>query len=488
MVWQGNYSKIFVGGDWVDPDSSESLEVVSPATERVIARVPAGSTSDMDLAVASARQAFDSGPWPRASLEERISVLQRLSTLFGQNEDLLAGLVTAEMGCPISLSRTLQSQAPRFSIDNYVDVARHFPFSRLQRSKNGNALVLREPVGVVAAIIPWNAPQLVAMQKIVPALLAGCTVVLKPSPETPLDSYLLGEMLQEAGLPDGAVNIVPADRDVSEYLVTHPGVDKVTFTGSTVAGRRIAALCGHDLRRVTLELGGKSAAIVLDDADLDATIESLRIVSFRNSGQICSNKTRVIVSKARECEMVERLTAMAQSYTVGDPMDPSTEMGPLVTARQRDRVEGYIESGRIEGAKLITGGGRPHGFDTGWYVEPTIFANVAPTMKIAREEIFGPVVSVLTYDDEDGAVELANDSEYGLNGSVFTADVDRGLSIARRIRTGAVELNGHPVGISAPIGGFKCSGLGREQGVEGLGAYTEFKSVGLSQSMADSFT
>ncbi|ROZ52930.1 aldehyde dehydrogenase [Rhodococcus sp. WS1] len=487
MVWQGNYSQVFIGGRWINSDSRDTLEVVSPFTEQVIATVPAGSKGDIDAAVTAARTALETGPWSRSTVEDRIAVLQRLSSLFERNEDLLATLVTDEMGCPITLSTTLQSRGPRNNIDNYIDVARTYPFTSLTRSSNGNALVVREPVGVVAAVIPWNAPQLVATQKIIPALLAGCTVILKPSPETPLDSYLLAEMVAEAGFPDGVVNIVPADRDVSEYLVSHPGVDKVTFTGSTAAGRRIASVCGNDLRRVTLELGGKSAAVVLNDADLDTTIESLRTVSFRNSGQICSNKTRIIVSKSRESELLDRLRAMVESYVVGDPTDPATQIGPLVTATQRSRVEGYIASGRSQGATLVAGGGRPAGLNTGWFVEPTIFTGVDPSMVIAREEIFGPVVSVLTYEDEDQAVALANDSDYGLNGSVFTTDIDRGLSVARRLRTGVVELNGHPAGINAPIGGFKCSGIGREQGSEGFGAYTEIKSIGISQALADTY-
>jgi acyl-CoA reductase-like NAD-dependent aldehyde dehydrogenase len=420
------------------------------------------------------------------SLADRIEVLQRLSVCLGENQALIASLITAEMGCPISLSTTMQAGLPRLQLDNFIEVARSYPFSEVRTSTNGNALVVREPVGVVAAIVPWNAPLLVTMIKLAPALLAGCTVVLKPAPESPLDAYLLAEMLQRAGLPDGVVNIVPADRDVSEYLVTHPGVDKVTFTGSTAAGRRIASLCGQDIRRVTLELGGKSAAIILDDADLDTTVETLRYGSLRNSGQVCSNKTRVLVSKTRERELLERLAALAASMPVGDPMDPSTQVGPLVSARQMHRVEGYIESGRIEGARIVAGGGRPRDLKQGWFVEPTIFSNVSPEMKIAREEIFGPVVTVLTYESEDQAIELANDSEYGLSGSVFSGDPEHALSVARRMRTGVVELNGSTVGYNAPLGGFKNSGIGRESGPDGLDAYVELKSIGLPLSLAQS--
>ena len=308
------------------------------------------------------------------------------------------------------------------------------------------------------------------------------------SPETPLDAYLLADMLVSAGLPDGVVSIVPTDREVSEYLVTHPGVDKVAFTGSTAVGRRIASLCGRDLKRVTLELGGKSAAVILDDADLDATVESLRLGSLRNSGQICSLKTRIVVSRRREDELLDRLTAMVASMPVGDPADPATQIGPLVSARQRDRVEGYIAAGRAQGAKAVMGGSRPAGLDRGWFVEPTIFTGVGPSMTIAQEEIFGPVLAVLAYDGEEQAVAIANDSDYGLNGAVFTTDLNHGLAVARRIRTGTVELNGNSAGFCSPMGGFKNSGIGREAGPEGFDAYVEPKSIGLPTSLADALS
>jgi aldehyde dehydrogenase (NAD+) len=300
MVWQGEYTKLYIGGQWVDPSSSGSIDVRSPFTEEVVARVPAASTTDVDRAVAAARRAFDHGPWPRMSVAERMDVLRRLGQEFETNREALAALVTDEMGCPISLSRSYQAGVPKILIDTFLDLAADYPFEELRRSKTGNALVTRVPIGVVAAIVPWNAPQVTTMLKLAPALLAGCTVIIKPAPETPLDSYLLAEMLQSAGLPEGVVSIVPADREVSEHLVTHPGVDKVAFTGSTAAGRRIASLCGGDLRRVTLELGGKSAAIVLDDADLDSTVETLRMGSLRNTGQICTLKTRILVPTARK--------------------------------------------------------------------------------------------------------------------------------------------------------------------------------------------
>jgi acyl-CoA reductase-like NAD-dependent aldehyde dehydrogenase len=487
MAWTGQYDRLFIGGKWVEPQTSDRIQVVSPFTEQVVAEVPAGSRGDVDRAVLAARQAFDHGPWPRTSVDERIDVLRRLSAAFAEKREDLALLVTREMGCPITLSRVLQATSPRLVLDTYAEIGSDYPFRSVRRSSTGNALVLREAVGVVAAIVPWNAPQMVTMLKLAPALIAGCTVVLKPSPETPLDAYLLAEMLQSAGVPEGVVNVVPADREVSEYLVTHPGVDKVSFTGSTVAGRRIASLCGQDLKRVTLELGGKSAAIILDDADLDQAVEALRGGSFRNAGQACSAKTRLVVSRGRESELLERLAGLVDSMPVGDPLDPATEIGPLVSARQRDRVEGYIESGRAEGAKVVIGG-RPPAFDKGWFVQPTVFAGVDPDMRIAQEEIFGPVVSVLTYDNEDEAVAIANNSSFGLSGAVFTRDLPRGLELVKRLRTGTVELNGCPAGYSAPMGGVKHSGIGREMALEGIDPYIEFKSVGVPAGFVDAPT
>ncbi|MDI2030610.1 aldehyde dehydrogenase [Saccharopolyspora sp. TS4A08] len=478
-LWQGQYDKLFVGGRWVPPASDRIFEVISPATEQPVARVPEGVEADIDAAVSSARHAFDKGPWPRMPLEQRIAVLRELSAELAAHEDDVAKLVSAEMGCPITLSTKMQSIAPRLLLDAFLELAPSYPWADTRKSATGSALVIREPVGVVAAIVPWNAPLLITMIKLAPALLAGCTMVIKPSPETPLDSYLLGHLLEKAGLPEGVVNIVPAQREASEHLVRHSGVDKVSFTGSTAAGRRIASLCGQDLRRVTLELGGKSAAVVLEDADLDAVIPAIRAASLRNSGQVCSNKTRIVVARSRRDELHDRLVELIKSMPVGDPFDPETEIGPLVSANQRARVEGYIADGTKSGASLLVGGDRPGHLDRGWYVAPTVFADVDPNAKIAKEEIFGPVLTVHTFEGEEEAVEIANNSEYGLNGSVFSDDTDRALSVARQIRTGTVEVNGNPVGFTAPIGGFKNSGIGREAGLEGFDAYVELKSYGL---------
>jgi aldehyde dehydrogenase (NAD+) len=485
VILNGNVNRLFIGGAWVTPSGTDRIDVVSPATEQVIASVPAATPSDMDRAVAAAREAFDHGPWPRMAVPERIEVLQRYRDLWEKNTDTMAELISREMGCPITPSRIIQATTPRVLLEGILDTAQRYEFSTLRRSAAGTALVTREPVGVVAAIVPWNVPQCTTMVKVAPALLAGCTMIVKPAPETPLDAYLMAEMLHEAGVPDGVINVVPAERETSEYLVTHPGVDKVTFTGSTAAGRRIASLCGNALRRVTLELGGKSAAVFLDDADFDAGVEALRFGSLRNSGQVCSLKTRLVVSRRRESDLTDRLLALLESMPVGDPADPATQVGPMAGARHRERVERYIESGRTEGARLLAGGGRPAGLDRGWYVEPTVFSEVAPYMRIAQDEIFGPVLSVLSYDTEDEAISIANDSVYGLNGAVFTSDLDHGLEVARRIRTGTVELNGSPAGVDAPTGGVKCSGIGRELGAEGLEEYIEFKSVGLPLAYAD---
>lgn len=485
MVWQGDYSRLYIGGSWIEPATDETIDVVSPFTEEVVARVPAGSRADVDRAVAAAREAFDHGPWPGLGLGERMAVLRRFAAVLADRHKEMAEIISYEMGCPISLSRTMQTTGARLLLDSFLELAPRYEWSTVRRSNTGNALVTREPVGVVAAVVPWNAPLLVTVLKLVPALLAGCTVVLKPSPEATLDTYLFADMLKDTGLPAGVVNVVPADREVSEYLVTHRGVDKVSFTGSTAAGRRIAALCGQDLRRVTLELGGKSAALVLDDADLDVVLPTVQALSLRNTGQACSNKTRIVVARSRQAELLDRLREMVGSLVVGDPADPATQVGPVVSAVQRERVEGYLEVGRQEGAKVLVGGGRPAGLDRGWFVEPTVFTDVRPDMRIAQEEIFGPVLSVLAFDDEDEAVAIANDSDYGLNGSVFTADPEHALAVARRIRTGTVELNGCGVGFHAPIGGFKCSGIGREAGLEGFDAYVELKSYGLPAQLAD---
>jgi aldehyde dehydrogenase (NAD+) len=363
----------------------------------------------------------------------------------------------------------------------YADLATTYPFDEVRSGMlNPQVLVTKEPVGVVGAIAPWNVPLFIAAAKLAPSLAAGCTVVYKPAPETPFDAFRLAEIFTEAGLPKGVLSVIPAGREVSEHLVTHEGVDKVSFTGSGVGGKRIGGLCGERLKRCTLELGGKSAAIILDDADLSTVIPTLLPNAIMNNGQACIAQTRILAPRARYDEVAEALAEQMGALPVGDPLDPATEIGPLVAARQRERVEGYIRSGREEGATITLGGGRPTGLDAGYYVEPTLFTGVDNKMKIAQEEIFGPVLVVIPYDSDDDAVTIANDSNYGLCGSVWTNDNDRGLDVARRVRTGTYMLNtGVPIDFATPFGGFKESGVGREFGPEGLENFLEKKSIGL---------
>jgi aldehyde dehydrogenase (NAD+) len=473
---------LYLGGGWAKPATDAVLDVVSPHSEEIVARVPAGSAADIDAAVISARRAFDEGPWPRMAPEERIAVVERLSGLYAARLNEMAELITTEIGSPISFSQLAQAPAPWMQIEAFLTIAREFPWeSTRPGALGGDVMVRHEPIGVVAAIPPWNVPQFTLLSKVIPALLAGCTVVAKPAPESPLDAYLLAEMLIEAGLPDGVVNIVAGGREVGEHLVTHPGIDKIAFTGSTAAGRRIASLAGERLRRVSLELGGKSAAIVLDDADEAATIEGLKFIGLMNSGQACVAQTRVLVSRDRHDAFAAALAEAVEQMVVGDPHDPATEIGPMVAARQAERVASYIDLGIASGATLLTGGpGRPDGLDTGWYVRPTVFAGVDNRSRIAQEEIFGPVLSVIGFDDVDDAVRLANDSDYGLAGTVWTADHDAGVEVARRVRTGTFGVNTYTMDFAAPFGGFKASGIGREFGPEGLAQYTELKSVYLS--------
>ena len=473
---------LFIGGTWAKPATDAVLEVVSPHSEEVVARVPEGSTADIDAAVAAARQAFDHGPWPRMSPQERIDIVAALSGLYAAKLDEMAQVISTEMGSPISFSSLAQAPAPWMQIEAFLGIAREFPWEERRPGALGSDVVVRhEPVGVVAAIPPWNVPQFTILSKVIPALLTGCTVVVKPAPETPLDAYLLADLLIEAGVPEGVVSFVAGGREVGEHLVRHPGIDKVAFTGSTAAGRKIGAVCGEQLKRVSLELGGKSAAIVLDDADLGAVVEGMKFLGVMNSGQACVAQTRILVSRARHDEVAAALADGIGTMVVGDPLDPATEIGPMVAKRQQERVESYIRIGQDEGAKLLVGGtGRPDGLDRGWYVRPTVFADVDNRMRIAQEEIFGPVLSVIAYDDVADAIRIANDSDYGLAGTVWTADEEAGLDVARGVRTGTYGVNTYTMDFAAPFGGFKASGLGREFGPEGLAQYTEMKSIYLS--------
>ncbi|MBB6172419.1 betaine-aldehyde dehydrogenase [Nocardiopsis mwathae] len=471
------HDRLYIGGEWVEPAGSGTIDVVSPHSEEVVGRVPEGTTADVDRAVEAARTAFDHGPWPRMAPAERGAVLARLADLYEARLDEVAGLITAEMGAPLNFSQAAQAPLPQRMLAYYGGLADDVTWEETRPGLLGPSHVVREPVGVAAAITPWNVPQLLIVAKVAPALLAGCTAVVKPAPETALDPYLLAELAEEAGVPAGVLNIVAADRAVGEHLVTHPGVDHVSFTGSTAAGRRIATLCGERLRGCSLELGGKSAAILLPDADLAAYTGMLTLTTLLNNGQACIAQARVLAPRERYGEVVDALAERLAGLAVGDPADPSTDIGPLVSPAQRERVEGYIGIGRAEGARVVTGGGRPADRKRGHYVEPTLFADVDNGMRIAREEIFGPVLAVIPYDDERHAIELANDSEYGLAGSVWTADPEHGVEVARRIHTGTCGVNVYNVDVNTPFGGRKASGMGREYGPEGLAEYLEYKTI-----------
>ena len=473
------HQRLFIGGEWAEPAGTGTIDVISPHSEELVGRVPEGTAADIDRAVAAARDAFDNGEWPRLSPEDRIAAVQKFSEVYAAHIPDMAAVVTEEMGSPITFSNLAQSPAPWMMLNTFLQIAAEYPWEeRRQGVLGSDVIVRREPAGVVGAIVPWNVPQFVIMSKLAPALIAGCTIVVKPSPETPLDAFLMADLLNEAGIPKGVVSVIPAGREVGEHLVRHPGVDKIAFTGSTAAGRRIASICGEQLKRVSLELGGKSAAIILDDADLAATVEGLKFASLMNNGQACVAQTRILASRDRYDEVVDAVSGMVGALAVGDPQDEATEVGPLVAERQQERVEKYIAVGQEEGAKVAVGGnGRPSGLEKGWYVKPTVFSGVDNSMRIAREEIFGPVLAVIPYDDTDDAVRIANDSEYGLAGSVWTGDIDQGLDIARRVRTGTYGVNQYTMDFIAPFGGYKGSGLGREFGVEGLSHYVELKSI-----------
>ena len=473
------HQRLFIGGEWVEPAGTGTIDVISPHSEELVGRVPEGTAADIDRAVVAARDAFDNGEWPRLSPEERIAAVQKFSEVYAAHIPDMAAVVTEEMGSPITFSNLAQSPAPWMMLNTFLQIAAEYPWEeRRQGVLGSDVIVRREPAGVVGAIVPWNVPQFVIMSKLAPALIAGCTIVVKPSPETPLDAFLMADLLNEAGIPKGVVSVIPAGREVGEHLVRHPGVDKIAFTGSTAAGRRIASICGEQLKRVSLELGGKSAAIILDDADLAATVEGLKFASLMNNGQACVAQTRILASRDRYDEVVDAVSGMVGALAVGDPQDEATEVGPLVAERQQERVEKYIAVGQEEGAKVAVGGnGRPSGLEKGWYVKPTVFSGVDNSMRIAREEIFGPVLAVIPYDDTEDAVRIANDSEYGLAGSVWTGDIDQGLDIARRVRTGTYGVNQYTMDFIAPFGGYKGSGLGREFGVEGLSHYVELKSI-----------
>jgi aldehyde dehydrogenase (NAD+) len=472
--------KLYIGGEWVEPETSATIDVVSPHTEKVIGRVPDASPADMDRAVAAARRAFDDGPWPRMTAADRAEGIKRLSGAVQSRAQDLADTISSENGSPKSWSLMGQVFSATMVLDTYAGLASGYPWEDRRTGALGTpVLVRRAPVGVAAGIIPWNVPLFISALKLGPAMAAGCPIVLKPSPETPLDGYLLADAVAEADLPPGVVNIVAAGRETGEHLVRHPGIDKVSFTGSTAVGKHIGEICGGMLKRLTLELGGKSAAIVLDDVNLDeATLGNLVQSGLMNNGQVCGAQSRVLVSKRRYQDVVDALGAAVGALKVGDPLDESVQVGPLVAERQRTRVQGFLDAGKEAGARVVVGGGRPSDQPTGWYIEPTVFADVNNDMKIAREEIFGPVLSVIPYDDEREAIALANDSDYGLCGSVWTADPEHGAAVAAQVRTGVVAVNSSMIlDFNAPFGGFKQSGIGRELGPEGIAPYTEYQTI-----------
>ena len=468
------WDELHIDGRWTTPASTEVIDVRSPHDGSPVGRVPLAGPDDVDLAVGAARRAFDSGPWPRMAVADRIAALQPVADAYAKRVAEMSALITDEMGSPRWFSDLGQGPGALYLLQLALQYAVDYPWEE----QRGSSLVRREPTGVVGAITPWNVPQLVIMPKLIPALLAGCTVVVKPSPEAPLDAMLLAELLAEADLPPGVVAILPGDGVAGRHLVEHSGVDKIAFTGSSQVGSWIGMTCGQQLKRCSLELGGKSAAIVCEDADLKATVRGLKFASFLNNGEACVAQSRILVPQSRKDELVEALATMTGRLKVGDPSASDTYIGPLVSSRHRQRVHDYIELGISEGATLVAGGtGRPEGLEDGCYVRPTLFADVRNDMRIAREEIFGPVISVITYSDEEDAVQLANDSDFGLAGSVWTSDPERGAAIARRIRTGTVGINAYAPDVTVPFGGYKASGIGREYGPEGFDEYVELKSV-----------
>ncbi|MFF3571011.1 aldehyde dehydrogenase [Nocardia jiangxiensis] len=474
---------LFIGGEWVVPSGGDTFEVISPHTGQPVAEVPAPTHEDVDRAISLARTAFDEGPWPRLDPQERVAVVRELAERYRPRQEELAQLVTTEMGAPITFSRSAHARLPGAMIGAFADVAARHPWREVRAGAfGGEVMVHRAPVGVVAAIIPWNMPMFLTVAKLVPALLAGCAVVLKPSPETALDAYFTAELLTGLGLPPGLVSILPGDREIGRYLVSHPGVDKVSFTGSTAAGRQVAAACGSALRRVSLELGGKSAAVVLDDADPQAVAEGMTVAGLMNSGQACVAQTRVLLPRNRYREFADALASTVESLPVGDPFDPSTRIGPMVSQRQQQRVQGYIDQGVREGARLLVGGpGLPEGIERGWYVRPTLFTDADNAMRIAQEEIFGPVLTLIPHDGDEEAIRLANATEYGLSGSIWSPDITRATAVAHRIRSGTLGINAaYSMDPAAPFGGIKASGIGREFGPEGLDGFLETTSLSIA--------
>ncbi|MCU1371206.1 MAG: Betaine-aldehyde dehydrogenase [Ilumatobacteraceae bacterium] len=471
------HDRLYIGGELVEPAGTGTIEIINPFTEEVAGRVPEGTNADIDHAVSAARTTFDTTDWSTRPVSERAAILARASAAIQGRMDELTQLISTEMGSPSGWGLFGQVLAPSMILDYYAGLGDTYAVEETRAGMFGPVLVRKEAMGVVGAIIPWNVPLFEAVMKVAPAVIAGCTVVLKPSPETALDPYAFAEIMEEAGLPKGVLSIVPGGREIGEYLVTHPLVDKITFTGSTAAGMKIGAACGALLRPVTLELGGKSAAIVLDDADLATVIPNLLDAGIMNNGQACVATTRILASRANYANVLDALTEAVAAMVVGDPLDPTTQVGPVVAERQRDRILGLLETGRNEGARVTTGGGRTS-HEKGWFIEPTVFGDVDNKMTIAQEEIFGPVLSVIPFDDTADAVRIANDSPYGLGGSVW-GGAEEATAIAKQVRTGTIQVNHFGMAFGAPFGGYKNSGLGRELGPEGVDAFMEKKALSL---------
>ncbi|MAA73377.1 MAG: aldehyde dehydrogenase [Salinisphaeraceae bacterium] len=467
----------FIGGEWVSPSSDKTFDLVNASTGQVFGRVPEGVEADMDRAVAAAKAAFEGG-WGQTSARERAELMRKFAAALEKRGGDLASTVSRQNGMPVALAQQFEGGFPVAMLQFYAAIADEMQEEEERKNAMGQrTLVRRTPVGVAAGIVPWNFPVVLSMTKICPALAAGCTLVLKPSPGTSLDWYIVAEAAQEAGIPAGVINWVPGDREAGAYLVSHPDIDKVAFTGSTAAGRKVAQACGERLRPCTLELGGKSAGIILDDATLDEEMaQGIAFASLLNNGQACLASTRILAPKSRYDDVVEFMAGVASSLKVGDSMDSSTQVGPMASREHRERVLGFIEQGKKEGARCVTGGGSAKDLD-GWFVEPTIFADLDNNANIAREEIFGPVLCVIPYEDEAEAIAMANDSPYGLGGTVWSADHERALNVARQVQTGSIGVNGYSLHLGSPFGGVKASGLGREFSGETLGHYQQLKSI-----------
>ena len=456
----------YINGKWVMAAGETGFDVISPSSEDLVARVPEATTGEIDAAVKAAYKAFYEGPWPRTPAAERAEMLRKLAAALRARKPELMLAATTQMGAPV-LYTDGGVEYPAILLEMNAGLIEAAEREDIRERQGGKSIVVREPVGVVAAIAPWNTPLMLSAVKIAPALAAGCSVILKPAPETPLEALILAECADEIGLPEGVLNVIQAGRNSGEALVSHPLVDKVAFTGSTAAGKRIAAICAERVARVSLELGGKSAAVVLDDMKPEDVLPAFVPSAMFLSGQACACVTRLLIPRSKKAQYEEALVGAIEQLPVGDPFDPQTFIGPLAIERQRDRVEGYIAKGRDEGARLITGGGRPTSLNRGYYVEPTVFSDVTNDMIIAREEIFGPVLSVIAYDSEDEAIAIANDSDYGLNGAVYTQDADKAYALMRKVRAGNMTHNGWTTDPGCPFGGFKQSGIGREQGPKG---------------------